>query len=87
MKVSKTVIDFTEANVVNIGGKNATITLTIDGERMFADQAKTVQKIVVTRLQNQGEQVTVPIMTFLPLREPEFERLRFSDYAAQLKDM
>lgn len=44
----------------------------------------TLEKIVVERLIDRGTQVSVPIMTYLPLREPEFERAKFTKFAEQL---
>ena len=72
MQVSQADVKF-EDNLLRLGADAPDYVLTIDGRKMFQNEKLVeVEHISVSRLMlNDRSQASIPIMTFLPLKEGE----------------
>lgn len=84
MQVSAADVDF-EDEPLRIGGANADYVLTIDGRQMYENEkVAEVEHISVSRLLlGGGAQASIPIMTFLPLKEGELQNQHINPVAQQ----
>lgn len=75
MQVCSATLFFDQLQPLVIGGSDCQYLLTIDGIAFHKRQEKLkIVKIFVSRLLNfDGSQATVPVMTFLPLKEGELK--------------
>ena len=80
MQISSASLFFDHQQPLIIGGNEPQYLLTIDGIALHKRQEKLkIVKIFVSRLLNfDGSQATVPIMTFLPLKEGELKNQNIS---------
>lgn len=82
MQVSAADIKF-EDHPLRIGGESPDYVLTIDGRQMFeGDKEVEIEQISVSRLLlNDRTQASIPIMTFLPLKEGELQNQHINPVA------
>ena len=73
LQISRILIEFDNSDPLCIGGESSDYFLTLDGIHLHKQEKELkIAKIEVTRLMlpNQN-QVSIPLMTFLPLKEGE----------------